>query len=70
MLDYRLYLVGSAGQVEGVRELKAENDTAAINAAAMSEGVRRMELWCGARVVEDWSLVKPEQAIQALPSQS
>lgn len=63
MLDYRLYLLGAAGHVEGVRDIKAVDDAAAIIAATTGQSADRMELWCGARFVKEWGLAMPGQRL-------
>ena len=71
MPDYRLYLSGGAGHIEGVREINAADDAYAISAALRGQRADRMELWCGSRLVEDCALIIANQAssrIEAKPS--
>lgn len=58
MPDYRLYVIGGSGHVVRVEEMIAVDDVAAIKAASLGRGAQRRELWCGARMVEDWALVE------------
>ena len=70
MPDYRLYLSGSAGHIEGVREITAQDDAHAITAALTGQRADCMELWCGTRLVGDWDLIIANQAsspIEAKP---
>ena len=59
MVYYRLYLIGAAGHVKGVREIEAPDDAAAVLAALRVEPAGRRELWCGSRFVEDWRSALP-----------
>ncbi len=57
MPDYRSYIIGALGHVEGVEVIIAVDDVAAIKAASLGREAQRWELWCGARLVESWPLV-------------
>ena len=53
MVGYRLYVLCGEGRFQGVAELEAHDDAAAIDLAS-AHGSPRMELWCGPRMVEEW----------------
>lgn len=51
MQDYRLYLT-HAGHIQGVRELQASDDAAAIFQAEAARNAQPAELWNRARAVK------------------
>ena len=55
MAYYRLYLIDSySGHIDQVRELEAEDDTAAISEVEATRGHCAMELWSRSRKVKEW----------------
>ena len=53
-MQYRLYFLDGEGRFSKAHEFFADDDAQAI---AISEGWqegRRMELWCGNRLVKEW----------------
>jgi len=68
MPDYRSYLIGSLGHVEGFEIISAADDVAAIKEEALAQDASRRDLWCGARLVRGCDLVK--RHAQTLPRES
>jgi hypothetical protein len=56
--DYRLFRKDGQGRFSGVHEFAADDDAAAIRAAAKLQGPASMELWCGTRSVKQWDLAQ------------
>jgi hypothetical protein len=54
MVEYRLFFICETGHFEGVRELYADNDREALDAATKEHAHGAMELWCGSRKVNAW----------------
>ena len=53
MAYYRLYrLAEPGGKFVGFEEIEAEDDAAALRAAAAHLGPQALELWCGKRKVK------------------
>ena len=59
MASYRLYFLDELGnRIQGFHEFEAKHDLAAmLEADEMRSG--SMELWCGARKVEEWPALTP-----------
>ena len=57
VLQYRLYFLDNSCRIDGTSyEFEAPGDATAISIAESWREGRRMELWCGSRRVQTWSV--------------
>ena len=61
MLNYRVFFMDGAGEVEYSREFQAPSDAIALALAEDARGPGPLELWRGESRIRRWEAMKPNE---------